>query len=327
MPKWLRKATSAPNFVFPALVPLLWCAFVIVTRPVSPSRIESSHRPSLALFMTRRFYIAFSVLMVAAALPLRAQDGDIPLGDLARSLQKDKPANEVVIDNDNLPIMMDKAQAERLDGKPVFSIDPSGKAFRMTSPDGSCSLSFDARATGLISTPFLAPKLPQDELQKIDGQATVHDGIMQVSLRNGTDWDLKEIVVAVTILDQGLGASLEAATLSLPAEINPLSKAPDTTFLYHLKPTGVADAKTVFEGDLGEDLAQARNWHWALVGARGIPPAAPGSVAQPRLPPPADAAPSSTPASTAAAPAASTATAPAATAASTTTAPAAASSH
>jgi len=180
--------------------------------------------------MTLRFYIAFSILLASAALPLRAQDGEIPLGDLARSLQKDKPGNEIVIDNDNLPIVMDKAQAERLEGKPVFSIDPSGKAFRMTSPDGSCSLSFDARATALISTPFVWSKLPQDELLKLDGEAAVHDGVIEVSLHNGTAWELKEIVVAVTILDQGLGGSLDAATLRLPAEI-PRSKAPDTTFL------------------------------------------------------------------------------------------------
>src|SRR5215469_17072028 len=156
--------------------------------------------------MTRLFYIALSVLLVSSALPVRAQD-EIPLGDLARSMRKDKPANDVVIDNDNLPIMMDKAQAERLEGKPVFSIDPSGKAFRMTSPDGSCSLSFDARATALISSPLVASKLPQDELLKLEGEATVHDGLIEVSLHNGTDWELKEIVVAVTILDQGVGAS------------------------------------------------------------------------------------------------------------------------
>ena len=260
--------------------------------------------------MTRRFYIALSVLLVSATLPVRAQDDQVPLGDLARSLHKDKSANDLVIDNDNLPIMMDKAQSERLEGKPVFSIDPSGKAFRMTSPDGSCSLSFDARATALISTGFVATNLPQDELLKLDGEAAVHAGVMQVSLHNGTNWELKEIVVAVTILDQPLGASLEAATLSLPAEIRPASKSPDTTFLYHLKPTGVTDPQMEFEANLGDDLAQAKNWHWALVGARGLPPAAPGSVAQP-LTVPAAALPSTTPETSAAATAVRTTAAPA----------------
>ncbi|HEX6802205.1 MAG TPA: hypothetical protein VF133_00870 [Terriglobales bacterium] len=230
--------------------------------------------------MKRLSHLLVAMLLLSAAAALRAQDDDVSLGDLARNMRKAKPANEVVIDNDNLPIMMDKAQAERLEGKPIFSIDPSGKAFRMTSPDGSCSLSFDARATALISTPFVATNLPQDELQKIDGEATVHDGRLQVSLHNGTNWELKEIVVAVTILEQPMGATLQAATLSLPAEIAPPNRSPDTTFLYHLKPAAAGEAAGVFEGNLGDDLAQVKNWHWALVGARGIPPAAPGSIAQ-----------------------------------------------
>ena len=95
-----------------------------------------------------------AILLLCAAAPCRAQDDEVSLGDLARSVRKVKPAEEqpAVIDNDNLSIMMDKAESERLNGKPVFSIDPSGKSFRMTSPDGTCSLSFDAKATALISS-------------------------------------------------------------------------------------------------------------------------------------------------------------------------------
>lgn len=186
--------------------------------------------------MTRSLIAAIALACLCAAIPLCAQDDDVSLGDVARSLRKPKPANEVVIDNDNLPVMMDKAQAERLEGKPIFSIDPAGKAFRMTSPDGSCSLSFDARATALISTPFVATNLPQDELLKLDGEAMVRNSILQVSVHNGTAWELKEIVVAVTILEQPLAPTLQTATLSLPIELSPQSKSPDTTFLYHLKP-------------------------------------------------------------------------------------------
>jgi hypothetical protein len=231
--------------------------------------------------MTRSFIAGFALVCLCAAVPVCAQDDDVSLGDVARSLRKPKPANEVVIDNDNLPVMMDKAQAERLEGKPIFSIDPSSKSFRMTSPDGSCSLSFDARATALISSPLVATNLPQDELLKIEGQGMVRDGVLQVSIHNGTSWELKEIVVAVTILDQPLGATLQAATLALPVELSPQSKSPDTTFLYHLKLGPTGNAGLIFSGSVGDDLAEAKNWHWALVGARGIPPAAPGSMSQP----------------------------------------------
>ena len=116
--------------------------------------------------MSRSCTIALAVCLLSAAVPLCAQDEDVSLGDLARSVRKTKPAESQpeVIDNDNIAIMMDKAEAERLDGKPVFSIDPSGQTFRMTSPDGTCSLSFDAKAAALITSPYVASDVPQYEL-------------------------------------------------------------------------------------------------------------------------------------------------------------------
>src|SRR5256885_9098596 len=154
--------------------------------------------------MPRRATIALASLLLCAAALCGAQDStEAPsLGDLARSVRKTKPADAQaeVIDNDNLTVMMDKAEGERLNGKPVFSIDPSGKTFRMTSPDGTCSLSFDAKATALISTPYIASDLPQDELLKLEGPAAIHDDVLEISLHNGTGWELKEIVVGITQL-------------------------------------------------------------------------------------------------------------------------------
>ena len=229
--------------------------------------------------MPRWNHIGVVAAVLLAAASLRAQDDDVSLGDLARSLRKPTPGNEQVIDNDNLPIVMDQAESKALDGKPVFSIDPSGKSFRMVSPDGSCSLSFDARVTPLITRQYVAGNLPQDELLKLGSEATIHDGAIRVSVHNGTNWDLKEIVVSVTVLqDQGT-FGLRPATLSLPSEAGPVQKAPDATFLYHLKAAGPPDSTTVFQGALGDDFGQARDWHWALIGARGVPPPAPGSIA------------------------------------------------
>lgn len=229
--------------------------------------------------MLRWIHIGVIAVVFVTAASVCAQDDDVSLGDLARSLRKPTPANEQVIDNDNLPIVMDQAESKALGGKPVFSIDPSGKSFRMTSPDGSCSLSFDARVTPLISTQYVATNLPQDELLKLGGEAAIHDGVIQVSLYNGTNWDVKEIVVSVTVLQDQNAFGLRPATLTLPAEAGPAQKLPDVTLLYHLKAAGPPDSTTVFQGDLGDDLGQARDWHWALVGARGVPPAAPGSIA------------------------------------------------
>lgn len=229
--------------------------------------------------MSRFLAIALAIFMPFASLPAAAQDEEPSLGDLARAARKTKPAESdpQVIDNDNLSIMMDKAEAERLNGKPVFSIDPSGKTFRMTSPDGTCSLSFDARMTSLISSPYIASDLPQYELAKLETGAAIHDGVLEVTVHNGTAWELKEIVVGLTLLNQ-TGAELGPARLLAAAEIQTEARRPDLTTIYHLKATAPADSKVIFKGLVNDDLDQAKDWHWALVAARGVPPAAPPSA-------------------------------------------------
>jgi len=54
-----------------------------------------------------------------------------------------------------------------------------------------------------------------------------------------------------------------------------IPKPPDTTMLYHLAAIVLPDGTTVFRGALDQDLGPATDWHWALVGAKGVPPAAP----------------------------------------------------
>ncbi|MBV9182698.1 MAG: hypothetical protein JO356_15410 [Acidobacteria bacterium] len=219
-----------------------------------------------------------SLLCVCPQLP--AQDDEVPLGDVARALRKAKPAVEErpVIDNDNLPAMMERAESERLNGKPVFSIDSSGKTFRMTSPDGTCSISFDAKATGLIAVPYVASDLPQDQLAKLDGPATIREGLFEVSLHNGTGWELKEIVVGITTPPPQSRPQVVSAALEAAADLDVGTRFPDVTTLYHLKATAPPDSVTLFQGNLPSDWEQGKEWHWALVAARGVPPAAPALV-------------------------------------------------
>ncbi len=196
------------------------------------------------------------------------------LGDLARTYRKPATGDErKVIDNDNLPQVMDKAEAERLNGKPIFSIDPTGKNFRISSPDGSCSLSFDAKAAALISVPHTLSTLPLDELGRLDGTAAIHDGVIEVILHNGTTWELKEIVVGVTLLSER-SPLIRTANLLGPTDGELVPKTPDLTMLYHLKATSSPDGTTAFRGTLDQDLDPTADWHWAVVGAKGIPPAA-----------------------------------------------------
>jgi hypothetical protein len=225
--------------------------------------------------MHRTWAISVALCLLSAAVPVCAQDEDVPLGDFARSVRKSKPAESqpAIIDNDNMAIMMDKAEAERLDGKPVFSIDPSGKAFRMTSPDGTCSLSFDAKAAALITTPYIASDVPQYELAKLEGSAAMHDGVLEITLHNGTDWELKEIMVGVTLLNAS-ATQLQPARLVSATDVQPDAKPPDLTTIYHIKNAAPADSIKIFRAVVSDDLVQAKEWHWALVGARGVPPAA-----------------------------------------------------
>jgi len=204
---------------------------------------------------------------------MSAQEDDVPLGDVAREFRHSKPPDQAdIIDNDNFSLMMDKAESERLDGQPFFAISRSGRTFTAVSPDGTCSLSFVASADNRTPAAYIASDLPQDELLKLEGPASIEDGSLAVSVHNGTPWEVKEIVVGVTVLQTQSGAEYRPATMG-PLPVNP-EKLPDLTMLYHLKGSSVPGATTVFRAPLGGSFSESKDWHWAIVGARGIPPAA-----------------------------------------------------
>ena len=230
--------------------------------------------------MTRKLHLSIALVLLGLLFPVCAAaqaEGDPSLGDLARSLRKSKAAAaQPVIDNDNLSNVMEDAEAQRLKGQPVFSIDRSGKNFEMKSPDGTCSLSFDANATALLTIPYVPQDLPQSELLKLDGPATIENGTLQVSVYNGTAWDLKEVTIGLTIVrhtDATAGYFGPAKLLpATEATAVPDEKSSDVTLLYHLKGDAAPLATTIFQEALGADLAPDQEWHWAIVQAQGIPP-------------------------------------------------------
>jgi hypothetical protein len=240
--------------------------------------------------MPRFLLITFTMffLCAPACVNMSAQEDDIPLGDVAREFRHSKPADPAdIIDNDNFSLMMDKAESERLDGQPVFAISPSGRTFTAISPDGTCSLSFVASSANRTPAAYIASDLPQDELLKLEGPASIEDGSLAVSIHNGTPWEVKEIVVGVTVLQRPSGAEYRPATMG-PFPANP-EKLPDLTMLYHLKGSSVPGANSIFRGPLGGSFGESKDWHWAIVGARGIPPAAPASTIPQSLTTPLDA--------------------------------------
>jgi hypothetical protein len=233
-----------------------------------------------------------SILWIAAILllglaPCAAQDdpNDAPLGDVARNLRKKVSPDEVVIDNDNFTKVVEDAENHKGTGPTtmVFSLDPSGKNFHVSTPDVSCSLSFTAKAAALVSDPLMLDELPREELVKLQGPATLDGDSLQLSIHNGTDWELREVVIGLTIVRTP--DSIDAATTYGQAHIVPAvagstmrpapnsnEKQPDSTVLLRVKGSAVPSATAVFRTQLNFALFPDQEWHWAIVRAKGVPP-------------------------------------------------------
>src|ERR1700677_2928379 len=166
------------------------------------SEIMQSRLPSLRAVVFLAALVSIGVTLAAHAA--WAQDDPSSLGDVARDLRKNKSQQRTeqpnpvptVIDNDNLVQVMEDAKSARpiKSEKTVFSVDPSGNTLKVSSPDVTCSLSFNARSSSLIKSAPIE-ELPLTELLKIDGPGSIQDESLQLQVFNGTDWDIKEITV------------------------------------------------------------------------------------------------------------------------------------
>jgi hypothetical protein len=229
------------------------------------------------------FLVFLGMAWLSMMLPVDAtaqSDDAVSLGDLARSLRQSKdpkePAAPSVIDNDNLTQVIDDVEHFRLGARPMFSFDGAGKTFQMSSPDGTCSLSFNANTTALISTPFVSQDLPQSELAKLDGPANIQGDTLEVSVYNASAWNVREITVGLTIVrpaDPGIADYGAAKLLPAVAE-DPVSsdKHSDVTLLLHLKGSAAPFATTVYREKLDASLDDGQEWHWAIIEAKGMPP-------------------------------------------------------
>ena len=220
----------------------------------------------------------FSVLAAHAA----AQEEGVSLGDLARSLRAGKAAPAVqqapVIDNDNFDALVTAAESRKLSGGMLFSFEPGGKNFEVSSPDVTCSLSFSAKAAPLLTNPYAPQEVPDSELAKLDGPATIEGDSLQLSVYNGSAWNLKEITVGLTLVRRPTTAAASASPARLvPAsaiETTTIEKRSDVTVLYHLKGSAAPSTTTIFRETIGKPPAPDQEWHWAIVQAKGIPPLA-----------------------------------------------------
>src|ERR1700678_1764183 len=235
----------------------------------------------MRFIVPRLRFVVLCVLLIPPAV--WAQDDAPSLGDLARNLRNDKdkdkaqqPQPLAVIDNDNPTQVMEDAKSARpVDNfKTVLSIDPSGNTLKVSSPDVTCSLSFNARSSALIkSAPIEA--LPLAELVKIDGPGSIQDESLQLEVFNGTDWDIKEITVGLT-LDRkpGENAEIAASARVIPAAegLTPVAveRRSDVTLLYHLKADSKPFSTTAFHENIGITPGPDEDWRWSIVEAKGI---------------------------------------------------------
>lgn len=225
---------------------------------------------------------------------LMAQDDGASLGDLARDLRRNKAQQQVeqaqpvppppVIDNDNLAQALEDVQRMKSAERIVFSIDPNGKSFRLTSPDVSCSLAFNGRNSALLIQPVVIEDLPLADLLKLDGPASIQDDTLQLEVLNGTEWELREITVGITLeRNSGQNAELAARARVIPAAENSapvtIERRSDMTLLFHLKADAKPFSSTIFRENIGITPSADEDWRWSIVAAKGV-------RARPRTPTP-----------------------------------------
>ena len=244
----------------------------------------------------RRRAVACHILIAAACGLLlttpawcQSEDAPVPLGDVARSIRKKKeqpatpsptpaPApSHTIIDNDNLTQVVEEAESRHLANTSMtYSFEGAAKMFQISSPDVTCSLSFNGRMSSLLVRPATPIDVPEEEVRKLEGPATINGEGLQVSVFNGTRWRIEEITVGVTVVRHAnsMTASRGMARLVTAASETTVSaeKTADVTTLYHLKAESLPSSTIVFKGPLTAGLGLDEEWHWAIVQARGIPP-------------------------------------------------------
>jgi hypothetical protein len=268
---------------------------------LAPSTIRGIVIGFLRVLVRRltEFRLTTVLLLLAAlftlVLPRRASAqedaNDAPLGDVARSFRKKVAPPELVIDNDNFSTVVEDAEHRRAAGTTmVFSLDPGEKNFRVSSPDVSCSLSFTAKTSALLADPVALNELPQSELAKLDGPATIDGDSLQVTMHNGSSWELREVVIGLTILRHPIDASASygkarivpaAAGVSTQSPQDSPEKQPDVTVLLRVKGSAAPAATALFRTQLNFALFPDQEWHWAIVRAKGIPPPPVETTTQP----------------------------------------------
>ena len=238
--------------------------------------------------------VGLSLLTPAVVAAQELDDGDTPLGDVARNLRKQSPpSQQEIIDNDNLSKVMNDVDSHRASRNSLmYSIDGPGKAFQVSAPDVTCSLSFSTNVKSLLASSYVQMELPADQLLKLSGPAAIRGDSLEVSVFNGTQWHVSEVAVALTVVrrtdfpeaslhdqlgNDGLAKVIPAAAIEPLQEPGNRAddrsgKRPDTAVLYRMRAAAAPFGVTVFAAPLNVEIGPDQEWHWAIVQAKGYPP-------------------------------------------------------
>jgi len=238
-------------------------------------------------FSRIRVLQVIALLAVFGPLLASAQDDpdEIPLGDVARNLRKKTPPAKPVIDDDNLPQVMQEADSHHEFGSGLrFLTSGSQRGFHVEAPDVTCSLSFTANVKSLLSGQYAEMEVPPSQMSKIEGKAAVEGDALTIPVFNGTQWHLSELTIAFTVIRKGRSgfgqtgrdlSSVDPIVQESPgdafAQARPEKKA-DLTVIYRMRAPGLPWSNAVFSAPLNMELAEDEEWHWSIVKARGYPP-------------------------------------------------------
>lgn len=234
-----------------------------------------------------RLMLVLALLALLGPQLATAQDDpdEIPLGDVARNLRKKTPPAKPVIDDDNLPQVMQEADSHHEFGSGLrYLMSGNQKGFHVEAPDVTCSLSFTANVKSLLSGQYSEMELPPAEMAKVEGKAVVEGDALTIPVFNATQWHLSELTVAFTVIRKGRSGigqigqgltSIDPIGQGLPGDafeqVRPEKKA-DQTLIYRMRAAGLPWSNAVFSAPLNMELAPGEEWHWSIVQARGYPP-------------------------------------------------------
>jgi hypothetical protein len=240
-----------------------------------------------------RLLLLIVVLAPLGAIRATAQDDpdQMPLGDVARSLRKKAPPAKPVIDDDNLPQVMQQVDShDDAASRFRFLMSRDSQGFQVSAPDVTCSLAFTANVKSLLSSQYDQMDLPPTEMAKIEGKAVVEGDALTVPVFNGTQWHLSELAIAFTVVKKARagvvpwnheGVSSASADVTPPLaretgadafqQVRP-EKRPDVAVIYRMRAAALPWSNAVFSAPLKSELDPGEEWHWAIVQAKGYPP-------------------------------------------------------